>query len=42
LTVADLLAGKSLDYPHVTGVTFKKAPKATLVPSEQGVVSLEP
>lgn len=29
LPIADLLAGKvRLEYPHVTGVTFKKAPKA--------------
>ena len=28
LTVGELLGGKRLDYPHVTGTTFKKAPKA--------------
>lgn len=28
LTIAQLLDGKQIDYPHVTGVTFKKAPKA--------------
>jgi site-specific DNA-methyltransferase (adenine-specific) len=28
LTVEELLNGKQIDYPHVTGVTFKKAPKA--------------
>ncbi len=28
LTVEELLDGKQIDYPHVTGVTFKKAPKA--------------
>ncbi len=28
VTVGELLAGKTLSYPHVTGVTFKKAPKA--------------
>jgi hypothetical protein len=30
LTVADLLDGRSVDYPRVTGanVTFKQAPKA--------------
>ena len=28
LTVADLLAGKRIDYPPRTSVTFKKAPKA--------------
>lgn len=28
LTVEQLLDGKQIDYPHVTGVTFKKAPKA--------------
>jgi site-specific DNA-methyltransferase (adenine-specific) len=28
LTVADLLEGKDISYPHVAGVTFKRAPKA--------------
>jgi len=28
LTVRELLEGKGIEYPHVTGVTFKKAPKA--------------
>ena len=28
ITVEQLLDGKQIDYPHVTGVTFKKAPKA--------------
>jgi hypothetical protein len=28
LTIRELLEGKGLDYPHVTGITFKKAPKA--------------
>jgi hypothetical protein len=28
LTVGELLEGRQIDYPHVTGVTFKKAPKA--------------
>jgi hypothetical protein len=28
LTVGELLGGKSIGHPHVTGVTFKKAPKA--------------
>ncbi len=27
LTIAQLLGGKGIDYPHQTGVTFKKAPK---------------
>jgi hypothetical protein len=27
ITVEELLAGKQLDYPHMTGTTFKKAPK---------------
>jgi site-specific DNA-methyltransferase (adenine-specific) len=26
-TVADLLAGKGLDYPHMIGATFKRAPR---------------
>ena len=29
LTVAELLAGQKLDYPHITAKTFKKAPKAS-------------
>jgi site-specific DNA-methyltransferase (adenine-specific) len=28
LTIEQLLDGKQIDYPHVTGVTFKRAPKA--------------
>ena len=28
ITVRELLEGKTLDYPHVTGTAFKKAPKA--------------
>ena len=28
LTVRELLDGKGITYPHVTGTTFKKAPKA--------------
>lgn len=28
LTVEQLLDGKQIDYPHMTGTTFKKAPKA--------------
>ena len=37
LTVGQLLEGKQIDYPHVTGVTFKKAPKA-----EQDAPEMEP
>lgn len=32
-TIAELLEGKSLDYPHVANVTFKRAPKADLPPA---------
>ena len=34
LTVAELFAGQTIDYPHVTGVdvTFKPAPKAKKLP----------
>jgi hypothetical protein len=34
LTVAELFAGQTIDYPHVTGVdvTFKPAPKAKKFP----------
>ena len=28
LTVEELLSGKGIDYPHLTSVTFKKAPKS--------------
>lgn len=31
LTIADLLGGKGIEYPHMTGVTFKQAPKAQTV-----------
>jgi hypothetical protein len=27
LTVAELLEGKSIDYPHLTNVTFRPAPR---------------
>lgn len=37
LTVGELLGGKDIDYPHVTGTTFKKAPKA-----EPALPSAEP
>jgi len=33
--VGELLAGKTLSYPHVTGVTFKKAPKAVEPKADQ-------
>lgn len=37
ITVGELLEGKTLSYPHVTGTTFKRAPRAkpTQVESEQ-------
>ncbi len=28
LTVEELLSGKGIDYPHLTSITFKKAPKS--------------
>ena len=34
LTVRELLDGKTIDYPHVTGLTFKKAPKEQAIPAE--------
>lgn len=38
LTIADLLAGKGIDYPRYGGnVTFKKAPKANRLSDERGV-----
>jgi DNA modification methylase len=35
LTVAQLLDGKQIDYPHMTSKTFKKAPKAQLDAPDQ-------
>jgi len=34
-TIAQLLEGKGLDYPHVPNVTFKRAPKAEMSPAEE-------
>ena len=34
LTIAQLLDGKQIDYPHVTRATFKKAPKAEVETGE--------
>ena len=35
LTIADLLGGKSIDYPQATDVTFKKAQRVRPNPSEK-------
>ena len=35
ITIEELLAGKTIDYPHVTGTTFKKAPKAAAPTADQ-------
>lgn len=35
LTIAELLEGKGIDYPHPTNVTFKRAPKAEMPLPEQ-------
>ena len=35
LTIAELLDGKTLQYPHVTGTTFKRAPRAEREPQGQ-------
>ena len=40
LTVADLLNGKGIDYPRVTGSTFKKAPRAAPDTPEQETLDL--
>ena len=39
LTVHELLDGKGITYPHVTGTTFKKAPKAK--PDEPDALTLD-
>ncbi|MGB6483057.1 MAG: restriction endonuclease [Candidatus Acidiferrales bacterium] len=35
LTIAELLEGKGIDYPHMTNVTFKRAPRAEAPQPEQ-------
>lgn len=35
LSIAELLAGKKIEYPRLLDVTFKKAPKARKAPEEQ-------
>jgi hypothetical protein len=35
LTIAQLLEGKRIDYPHPSNVTFKRAPKAEVPLPEQ-------
>jgi hypothetical protein len=35
LTIAEILNGKSIDYPHPSNVTFKRAPKAETPLPEQ-------
>ena len=35
LTIADLLGGKSINYPQATDVTFKKAQRVRYEPSEK-------
>lgn len=35
LTIAELLEGKGIDYPHPSNVTFKRAPKAAAPQAEQ-------
>ncbi len=40
LTIAELLEGKGIDYPHPSNVTFKRAPKALPAQAEQ--LTLEP
>lgn len=40
LTIAELLEGKGIDYPHMVNVTFKRAPRAQPAQAEQ--LSLTP
>lgn len=40
LTVEQLLAGKQIDYPHMTGRTFKQAPKSHPEAPEQGTLEV--
>jgi len=37
-SIPQLLEGKQIDYPHMTGKTFKKAPKAE--PEQAGIEPL--
>jgi hypothetical protein len=37
VTVAELLDGKELSYPHVTGTTFRKAPKADVETGDEAL-----
>jgi adenine specific DNA methylase Mod len=41
LTVADLLAGKAVDYPHQINVTFKKAPRILEPAAEPGNLAFD-
>ena len=41
LTIEDLLGGKTVDYPQVTDVTFKKAQRVRPNPSEQKTLPME-
>ena len=42
LTIEQLLGGKQIDYPHMTCVTFKRAPKAQGPESEALTLDLQP
>jgi site-specific DNA-methyltransferase (adenine-specific) len=41
LTIAELLDGKGIDYPHPANVTFKRAPKALAAQAEQLTLASE-
>jgi len=42
LTIAELLEGKGIDYPHMSNVTFRRAPRAESPQPEQFVLGVPP
>ncbi|MHB8526072.1 MAG: hypothetical protein ACYDD2_07955 [Candidatus Acidiferrales bacterium] len=42
LTIAELLDGKGIDYPHMSNVTFKRAPRAETPQPEQLTLNAAP
>ncbi|MHB8410332.1 MAG: DNA methyltransferase [Candidatus Acidiferrales bacterium] len=42
LTIAELLEGKGIDYPHMSNVTFKRAPRAETPQPEQLTLNAAP
>lgn len=39
LTIAELLDGKGIDYPHMSNVTFRRAPRAETPQAEQLILA---